>query len=97
MKKKHILVLEDDDATRCFIVGTDDPSEAEAALRAQEAVWFGEDDTKWDASKMELHLPFSDFSPVTFTIRGEYITSDGELPKGRGRIAIRPGFLAYLD
>jgi hypothetical protein len=96
--KDHILVYEDENATHCFIVGTGDPVAAEKALRAEENVWFGEDESKW-AGEIEKRLPFDNFFPTTFLIRGECMTwEDGpEMQPGRGRIAKRPGFIAPLD
>jgi len=94
---KNIQVFEDDNAMFCYIVGTTDEKEAEAALRAQENIWFGDDESKWDGG-IEKRIPWSDFGHATFYIRGENITIEKEeLPPKRGRIAVREGFIASLD
>lgn len=94
---KNINVFEDDNANFCYIVGTKDPKEAEAALREQENLWFGDDESKWDG-EIEKRMDFNEFYPVTFYIRGQYIvTVKEEIPISKGRIAEREGFLASLD
>ena len=90
-----IQVFQDDNASYCFIVGTSDEKEAEAALREQENVWFGEDESEW--RDFEKRMDFADFGRMTFYIRGERIAFNREELPGRGRVAIREGFLAPLD
>lgn len=90
-------VFQDENATYTFIVGTDDPKEAEVALRKQEEEWFGPLEGR-AMDSMEAPLDFDEFYPVTFYVRGDYMHWDKEaLPKGKGRIAERKGFMAPLD
>lgn len=97
MSKQQILVFQDDNANYCFIVGTSDEKEAEAALRAQENVWYGDDESKWDGT-IEKRMSFSEFSPTKIYSRGEFVSHDREaLPKGRGRISVRDGFIAPIN
>ena len=97
MKNNIIYVFQDDNANYCFIVGTADAGEAESALRLQERVWYGEDESKWNGTT-EKRMPFDIFYPTKIYSRGEFVSPvRAELPKGRGRIAERDGFMAPLD
>jgi hypothetical protein len=94
---KKITVFQDENASYCFIIGTHDPEAAEAALRKQEEFWYGSDESKWDG-RIEKRMPFDAFYSMSFAIRGEQIGWHGhDLPPGKGRVAIREGFMAPLD
>lgn len=97
--KEAITVFQDENAIACYILGTDNWEEAEKALREQENVWYGDDESKWDGT-LEKRIPADNFSPRTFYIRGEHIAENPEdLPRGKsvGNYAKREGFIAYLD
>lgn len=94
MKKIH--VFQDDNASYTFIVGTDDPIKAEAALRAQEDVWYGPLAER--TSDIEKPIDFVLFSPATIYSRGEFVHFDkGGLPVGKGRISEQPGFICPIE
>lgn len=94
--KDNITVFQDDNAMYCFIVGTADPVIAEKALREQENVWYGAESER--TSELEKPIAFTKFDPTKLYIRGEAIHWDKEaLPVGKGRIAVRDGFVAPLD
>lgn len=93
---KTITVFQDDNANYTFIMGTSDPFKAEKELRKQENTWYGVE--KERTSEFEKPLDFNTFYPVTLYSRGEFVHWDKEaLPKGRGKIAERDGFMAPID
>lgn len=95
--KKNITVFQEENAIACYILGTTDPIEAEKALREQENIWYGDDESKWDGT-IEKRMNFDDFSPRTFYIRGEHIAENAEdLPKKKGNYGKKEGFIAFLD
>lgn len=95
--KTNIQVFQDENASHCFIIGTDDVVEAEEALREAEEGWYGPIE-KRDMSTYERPMDFAAFDRQTFYLSGENIFLSKEAAKGtKGRLAIREGFLAPLD